>query len=159
VTAALFPLRKVVSGGQTGADQGGLEAARRAGLETGGWAPRDFLTEDGPQPELADRYGLAPCNGGYDERTVKNVQDSDATVIFARRLDSDGSKLTLEAVARLGRPFLVNPTAAELAAFLRENDVEVLNVAGNRESLAPGIGAEVEHLLIQTFELLLSADQ
>ena len=149
-----WPLRRVVSGGQTGADQGGLEAALRAGLETGGWAPRDFMTEDGPQPALADRYGLTECSGGYDERTVKNVQDSDATVIFARHLDSDGSKLTLDAIARLGRPFIVNPTGAELAEFIREHNVAVLNVAGNRESLAPGVAAEVEHLMLEAVGLL-----
>jgi hypothetical protein len=148
-----WPLRRVVSGGQTGADQGGLEAALRSGLEAGGWAPRDFMTEDGPQPELAARYGLLECNGGYDERTVKNVEASDATVIFARYLDSDGSRLTLEAIARFGRPFLVNPTAGELAGFIREHEVAVLNVAGNRESLAPGIAAEVEHLLLEAFVL------
>jgi hypothetical protein len=154
VETPFAPLVKVVSGGQTGADQGGLEAALRAGLATGGWAPRDFLTEDGPQPELAARYGMQACNGGYEERTFRNVEDSDATVIFARNIDSDGSKFTLEAIARLGRPFVVNPTAPELAAFIREHNVAVLNVAGNRESLAPGIAAEVEHFLMEAFATL-----
>ena len=30
---------KIVSGGQTGVDQGALEAAVQLGLEFGGWAP------------------------------------------------------------------------------------------------------------------------
>lgn len=142
-------LQKVISGGQTGADQGGLEGARRAGIPTGGWAPRNFETEDGPQPELAERYGLVECSGGYDERTVRNVQDSDATVLFARNLESDGSKLTLDAAKRLGKPCLVNPSAVELRAFIEEHEVRVLNIAGNRESLAPGIAAQVEHLVYE----------
>jgi hypothetical protein len=150
----LGPLVKIVSGGQTGADQGGLEAGLRAGLATGGWAPRDFLTEDGPQPELAARYGMEACSGGYEERTFRNVEDSDATVIFARNIGSDGSKFTLEAIARLGRPFIINPSAAELAGFIREHKVATLNVAGNRESLAPGIAAETEHLLLEALALL-----
>ena len=47
----------VISGGQTGVDQAALRAARSCGIPTGGWAPRGWLTEDGPAPWLAD-YGL-----------------------------------------------------------------------------------------------------
>src|SRR5262249_12492939 len=38
-------LDKVISGGQTGADQGALRAARATGIPTGGWAPRRWLVE------------------------------------------------------------------------------------------------------------------
>jgi Circularly permutated YpsA SLOG family len=38
-------LDRVVSGGQTGADQAGWRAARAVGLATGGWMPYGFLTE------------------------------------------------------------------------------------------------------------------
>jgi hypothetical protein len=41
-------LELVISGGQTGADQGGLRATRACGIPTGGWAPRGWLTEAGP---------------------------------------------------------------------------------------------------------------
>lgn len=44
----------VLSGGQTGADLGGLRAARACGIPTGGWAPRGWLTEVGWLVE----YGL-----------------------------------------------------------------------------------------------------
>ena len=53
-------LSKVVSGGQTGADQAGLRAAAKAGIDTGGWACKGWLTEKGPASWLAD-YGLAEC--------------------------------------------------------------------------------------------------
>ena len=36
---------KIVSGGQTGVDQGALEAAAQLGLEFGGWAPHGWLAE------------------------------------------------------------------------------------------------------------------
>lgn len=52
-------LERIVSGGQTGADQAALRAARAAGLPTGGWAPRGWLTEEGPAPWLANRSGFA----------------------------------------------------------------------------------------------------
>ena len=59
-------LRKVVSGGQTGADQAGLRAARAAGIETGGWAPKGWETEEGPAPWLSD-YGLKECPRSLSE--------------------------------------------------------------------------------------------
>ena len=49
-------------GGQTGADQGGLRAARACGIPTGGWAPRGWQTEDGPCPALAN-FGLVEIQG------------------------------------------------------------------------------------------------
>lgn len=36
---------KIISGGQTGADMGGLEAAREYGFPTGGYAPKGWMTE------------------------------------------------------------------------------------------------------------------
>lgn len=36
---------KIVSGGQTGVDQGALEAAVQLGLEFGGWAPARCIAE------------------------------------------------------------------------------------------------------------------
>ncbi len=42
-----------ISGGQSGADFGGLLAAKRCGIPTGGKIPKGFLTENGPKPELA----------------------------------------------------------------------------------------------------------
>jgi hypothetical protein len=38
-------LEKILSGGQTGADQAAWRAARSFGLPTGGWMPLGFLTE------------------------------------------------------------------------------------------------------------------
>ena len=49
-------LEKIVTGGQTGADQAGWRAAGACGIPTGGWMPKGFLTEDGPRPEFATLY-------------------------------------------------------------------------------------------------------
>jgi hypothetical protein len=144
----------IISGGQTGADQGGLRAARRRGIPTGGWAPAGFLTENGPEPSLADEFGLQECDGGYDERTVLNAEWGDGTVIFARDLESNGSRLTLMALEEAGKPYLLNPAPKALAAFVREQGIRVLNVAGNRESLAPGIGNEVEAVVFEAAGLV-----
>ncbi len=142
---------KIVSGGQTGADQAGWRAGRSLGLPTGGWMPRGFETEDGHRPDFARLYGAVELAGGYRERTQANARDSDATVWFGDPT-SPGGKTTLRACKALGRPvFLVAAGVtrpSDLTTWLVVNRVEVLNVAGNRESTQPGIGVRVERFLI-----------
>lgn len=133
---------KIISGGQTGADRAALDAASALGLLTGGTAPREYWTEAGPDPTLRG-LGLV-AQGTVDSRTVRNVLDADATVIFATRGDSPGSALTLATARRQGKPVVVidpwMPDAGErLADFLRQHAPAALNVAGHRESQAPGI--------------------
>ena len=87
---------------------------------------------------------------GHPERTVANARDSDATVWLGDP-SSPGGRATLRACRELGRPvFLVNEGVrpSELTTWLVANYVGVLNVAGNRESMAPGIGARAERFLI-----------
>jgi len=140
---------KIISGGQTGADQGGLEAGKELGLETGGWAPYGWKTEDGPNKPLLEAYGLKMClEPGYPPRTRKNVEDSDLTVLFGR-MDSPGSKLTSKLCIALGKPFAVSPLAGMLRELIEKHNVKVLNVAGNRESVTPGIQNYVKKLLVE----------
>ena len=98
---------RVVSGGQTGADQAGWRAARASGLPIGGWMPRGYETEAGSRPEFARDFGAVALEGGYRQRTQDNVRDSDATIWFGDA-SSLGGKTTLRACQALGRPvFLV----------------------------------------------------
>jgi hypothetical protein len=151
-------LDRVISGGQTGADQGGWRAARAAGLATGGWMPQGFLTEAGPRPEFAELFGAAELpGGGYPERTRANARDSDATAWFGDP-ESPGGRTTLRACAGFGKPvYLVDgvPTQpAEVTAWIEAEGVRVLNVAGNRESTEPGIGERAERFLVAAFRQL-----
>src|SRR5688572_1715521 len=98
-------LERVVSGGQSGADQAALRAARAANIPTGGWAPKGWLTEDGLAPWPAD-HGLAECpEPGYSARTAANAHDSDGTLWFGD-WHSPGGVATLDACRKLGKPFL-----------------------------------------------------
>ena len=80
---------KIVSGAQTGVDQGALEAAVQLGLEFGGWAPARWLAEK-PLGAIPEAYRAAmkeyPDQGSnaanYRERTKANVRDSHATLIL-----------------------------------------------------------------------------
>ena len=132
---------KVISGGQTGADRAGLDWASKHGLNHGGWCPKGRRSEDGP---IDERYPLTEtATSGYLERTEWNVRDSDATVIFTmtEKLDG-GSKKTAEFASKLQKPWLhIHPRVHPkyLARFLKKYHVSTLNIAGKRESSAPGI--------------------
>lgn len=139
-------LRKVVSGGQTGADIAGLRAAQHAGLETGGWMPTGCRTTDGPHEDWLTEFGMQEHSGGYKERTWANVEDSDATVRFAVDFGSPGEVCTLKAIERYRKPYFdidmsrsVYTDAllrSSMANWLNAFDVAVLNVAGHSEKTA-----------------------
>src|SRR5580700_2308068 len=98
-------LRKIISGGQTGADEAALRVAKELGLETSGWMPRGFRTEVGPRPDLALTYGLQEHHSGrYQPRTYSNVIFSDNTLIFGN-LNSPGCRLTIYYCRKLDKDF------------------------------------------------------
>ena len=161
----------VISGGQTGADQGGWRAAKAAGIPTGGWMPKGFLTEDGPCLEFAQLYGAKEAaSSKYPPRTKANIFWADATFIFdtsggkSLKDMSRGTQLAASMLIEAEKPsVIINAKLAEppkpfrAASFvdwLIQREVRFLNVAGNRESLAPGIGAWVEAYLAEVFRLL-----
>lgn len=151
VMAEMPLISQVRSGGQTGADRGGLDAAREAGVPICGWCPPGGLAEDFPEapglmklyPELQE--GHAP---GYVERTAWNVRDAHATLIVSPGgLEPlSGTEMTKIFAERFGRPVLVlegdniEDDAATALGWLRGLDMLglTLNVAGPRESKMPG---------------------
>lgn len=138
---------KIISGGQTGADQGALIAAARAGIATGGWAPRDFRTETGPQPMLGTLYGLKEHRSAdYPARTAANVKDSDGTIWFGTTT-SRGYSCTRNAAHRARKPFTLATTPQAFAEWVNLNNIRTLNVAGNRESVQFGIRNAVQMFL------------
>jgi hypothetical protein len=144
--------RRVVSGGQTGVDRAALDTAMALGISHGGWCPRGRLAEDG---RIADRYRLAEtASSEYWVRTLRNVVDSDGTLILYRHALSGGTQLTHRFAVKHDRPFLLvdleaEPDAAQARDWLRDHKIRVLNVAGPRESSAPGIARQAERFLTQ----------
>src|SRR3989338_2032377 len=89
---AAFPLEKIISGGQTGADRAALRAAKALGFATGGMAPPNYRTSAGYDRALATEYGLSQFVGksvsaaaGYIARSRHNVDAADATLAFRVR--------------------------------------------------------------------------
>jgi len=156
--------KKVVSGGQTGADQAGLIAACRFGMPTSGWMPCGFETSDGPNPQLAEKYGLREHRGGYAERTTTNVRDSDGTIRIAGTFNSLGEKCTLRCVREQRKPHfdvdMYDPIeVAEVVEWVHSHRIRILNVAGNvrpksRAALASGIEEFAIEFLCKVFHAL-----
>ena len=156
----------IISGGQTGADRGGLEAAKKLGIATGGWAPRGYVTENGRDLSLKDFELQTTRTWRYPPRTRLNVKESDATVVFGD-LDSPGCRLTVSLVKKMKKPWIHVPyegrtnqtirrSSLMLQQFIEDHqNVKVLNVAGNRESKNPGIQEFTEAVLVRAFSVLV----
>lgn len=159
---------KIISGGQTGADQGGLQGASQAGVATGGICPLGFITEDGSKKWLLLSFGLIESTEtNYSSRTEANVLTSDGTVIIGS-IFSPGSKMTLTLCKRHRKPYLLIPFhktipntdihISSLTRFILLNNIKTLNVAGNRESKNPGIQDFTKQLIYKTLTQLLPKD-
>ena len=139
-------IRRIVSGGQTGADRAALDAALALGVPIGGWVPKGRKAEDGSIP---DRYpNLRETDTDlYETRTRWNVRDADATLILSHGALTGGSKATETVARELGRPVLhvdlstmsIADAVVTIRDWLRGLDGETLNVAGPRESNDPAI--------------------
>lgn len=146
-------VKRIVSGGQTGADRGGLDAAIELGIAQGGFCPKGRLAEDGAIPA---RYRLRETPSAvYAERTRRNVETAEATVLFTAGRPPAGARSPPRSRA-LGKPLLhidlarltVDAAIAALRRFPDAAAVRVLNVAGSRESQAPGIAADVKRVIV-----------
>lgn len=140
-----IPLVKIISGGQTGADTAGLDWAIRNGIPHGGWCPKGRKSESG---RIDQKYLLTETpTANYLQRTESNVIDSDATVIFTLTDTLGGGSLKTQEFALKHRKqvlhFRPGVHPRFIRSFLVANNVRSLNIAGSRESTAPGIVAFV----------------
>jgi hypothetical protein len=149
---------RIVSGGQTGVDRAALDFAIAHGLEHGGWCPRGRTAEDGT---IAARYQLKETESAdHAQRTEHNVRDSDATLVITRNSNlSGGTLFTRRCAENYRKPLLIiregdDPaqSSAALRKFLKEQRVNILNIAGPRESQAPGLSSFVHNLLALAFD-------
>jgi hypothetical protein len=144
----------IISGGQTGVDRAALDVALALGFPTGGWVPKGRLAEDGRIPDRYPGFREAPT-ADYAERTVLNVRDADATLIFSHGPLTGGSLHTLNTAVRLARPALHvdlslrsdGDAVSEIRTWLLTVRPNILNVAGPRASSDAGIAAHASIVL------------
>lgn len=147
----MFALAKLISGGQTGVDRAALDVALELGLPCGGWCPRGRRAEDGPLPAKYPLQEMASSE--YPPRTAQNVRDSDGTLILTHGRPDRGTLLTRTLAEHYGKPCLVvdlmkdGGDAATVRAWIAANGIQVLNVAGPRESKSLGIHAAARAFL------------
>lgn len=146
-------IRKIISGGQTGADQAALDAAIKLGIPHGGWIPKGRLTEIGALPE---KYKLTEMpDTGYASRTEQNVIDSSGTLIISHGPLTEGSEYTRQMAIKHHRPWLhidlnkipAFKSATLISSWINKNKIEILNVAGPRASKDRQIYAAVIKLI------------
>jgi hypothetical protein len=163
---------RIRSGGQTGVDRAALDFALARGIAVAGWCPRGGWAEDATEPPgILGRYPQLRATPSADstQRTEWNVRDSDATLVLApggTLAGSPGSEWTREcAERRFAKPFLLVDLDADdgpqrAAAWLRQvrntsrKRVFDLNVAGPRESGAPGVYARTLAFMAALWPLL-----
>lgn len=157
-------LERVISGGQTGADQAGLYSAEACRFKTGGHAPKGYRTLAGNNPTmLRDHFGLEETvQENYQYRTALNVQNSDATIRLASDFQSPGELCTLRAITKFKKPYFdidlrplmrnkmqylsgradrnayIQKTTDAILAFLIDHQVVTLNIAGNADRNSTG---------------------
>ena len=157
---------RIISGGQTGVDRAALDVALECGIECGGWCPAGRLDEFGRIPDQypvqevkdEDKEGRSRDRPGgletaapwkerdiFAERTLANVRDSDGTIVIYSGQLRGGSEYTVECCEQLQRPHLLvdasklstEDAARLIGDFVRKNKIDVLNVAGPRQSEWP----------------------
>lgn len=156
-------LQKIISGGQTGVDQAALSVALESGIECGGWCPPGRVCESGKIPvrfpltetpyDRSEKAGDVPRS----LRSEWNVRDADATLIIKSQcIPSDkGTEWTIQCIALYRKLSLIvnldeGSASQKIADWLRENKIQVLNVAGPSEKTVRGIYA-------LTFKTLMKA--
>lgn len=153
-------LEKVISGGQTGVDQVAIIVASEYGLKTGGIMPEGWRTENGPNPDFGQKYGLREgTSPEYPIRTEANVRNSDGTIRIALKLNSKGMRSTMTAIVKHRRPYFdVDLKTYEkdaefmekVLAWMTANNIRTLNMAGNKETNDNNI-SKAARLFIEKF--------
>ena len=164
---------RIVSGMQAGADRGGADAAMAVGLHVSGYVPKGRLAEDG---KVHPRYQCIELGTtSYPDRTRMNVLQAHATLIFTHGpiVQGSGSWRTVDFCKQNLRPYkhvdldnVFGPTPETnrlhrvmdigewfelVQAIYLEHAPVIVNIAGSRESKAPGIQEEVRFLLEEVF--------
>lgn len=133
-------IKKIISGGQIGADQAALDVAIKMGISHGGWIQKGRKTERGILPE---KYQLKEMPvAGFKERIEQNIIDSDGMVIISHGNLTGGSDYGQEMAKKHNRPCLhidlnempLSIAPSEINTWIIENNIEVLNVTGSRTS-------------------------
>ena len=122
-------------------DRASLDVAIELGIKYGGFCSKGRRSEDGPIPL---KYNMTELEtDDYLERTLKNVQISNGTLILHKGEITAGTALTEEFCFVDKKPILKINTLDEFDVirlnfniWLEKHSISILNIAGPRESEA-----------------------
>ncbi len=152
-------IKKIISGGQVGADQAALDVAIKMGIPHGGWIQKGRKTQSGILPE---KYRLKEMpTASFKERIEQNVKDSDGTLIISHGKPTGSSDYNRKMALKYKRHLLhIDPSqintrrSAELInSWIALHHVEKLNVAGSRASEDPKIYKATMDILEKAYYL------
>ena len=157
-------VEKIISGGQTEVDRGALDAALREGFPCGGWCPPGRAAEDGHIPITYPVTELA--EGGYRQRTLRNVLDSDGTAIIYFGILEGGTEQTLQFCIKHHKPYKLldaeeissERASTLLHSFCKMYGIRILNVAGPRLSRQPRSALYTEEAIVGLLKKQLASE-
>src|SRR4051812_2852026 len=135
------------------------------GVDCGGWCPEGRLDERGTIPARYPVRELA--GGGFPERTMANVRDSDGTVLIYSTTLAGGTEYTAYCCRQLNKPhetidaskLLPTDAAKTISDFVNLHKIDILNVAGPRASQWPN-GYGFAHRALEIFlQTLIAQNQ
>jgi len=147
---------KIISGGQTGVDRAALDIAIELRIPCGGFCPKGRKCEDGTIP---GKYPLTESNTDqYNERTEQNVVGSDGTLVIFNKEADDGTSFTISCCKIHGKPFLVvdlfqPKNKLDILKWITDKKINILNIAGSRESFSAGIYDATYKFLLSVFSI------
>ena len=142
-------------------DLAGLLAAKELGIATGGWMPRGMIAEDGPHPDFIAMFGMAEqinrrstFIAAYATLCLESITESRGVALTLREATKASKPVLRVVFLEEGGKMLPQKTPAEVAEWIIETKVAVLNIAGNSESRSPGTQEAARHYLLEVFRLV-----
>ena len=152
-TGAEAMLKKIISGGQTGAGRAALDFAIKHKIPHGGWVPKGRLAEDGPLPK---KYKLTESpTTSYKRPTEQNVIGADGTLIVSYGRLPERSAYIRSMAKKHNRHFLhldlnrsnIFQASQILMHWIDDHKIKTLNVGGPRASKDRKVYEGVKELL------------
>jgi hypothetical protein len=148
---------RILTGGQRGAAQGALMAARDIGLSTGGVAPKGWRVTlpgtglDGCDSMLAEFGLIEHDSDDFREIAMHNVVGGDGT-LWIGEIGEKSEPSTIAIADELGVRLICNPRATDLRNWCECHQICVLNVAGECGwHGSPGIFTQAYDLIGEAF--------
>ncbi len=152
-------LKKIISGHQTGACQGALDAAIKLGIPHSGYLPKDGFSEDNPRPQA--HTPKETFTSGTRRSIEQNIIDSDGTLIVSHGKITAVIKGVQDYAQKNNRPWIhvnLNQTRAfkaarMIASWIRDKKIEILNVTGPEASEDPEIYQRTMDIIESVYHL------